>query len=148
MDQVKEIVLNNWFEEYTDTFNKRSLLTKPAIWAEIDYMSIDDPDVSATDIKQQANRDGTAHGLLTWFDGEIADGIHISNGPLATKQAVVYGCGFFPLLEPVEIKKGDTIRLDIRANLRSESYIWRWHTRIFSGVDSHRMMANFQQATS
>jgi protein arginine N-methyltransferase 1 len=148
MEMAKQIVLNNWYEEKAEVFGKRSLLTEPRIWAEIEYMSIEDPDVSGSNIKQQATRDGTAHGLLIWFDAEIADGIHIFNGPQAAKAAEVYGCGFFPLLEPVSITKGDTIRLDISANLSNETYVWQWHTRIHSGDNPQSIRADFQQATN
>ena len=92
MDIAKQMVLNNWYEEKAEAFGKRSLLTGPQIWTEIEYMTIDDPDVSASSIKQQATRDGIAHGLFMWFDGEIADGIHVFNGPDASKAAEVSRC--------------------------------------------------------
>jgi protein arginine N-methyltransferase 1 len=148
MDIAKQIVLNNWYEEKADRFGKRSLLTEPKIWAEIEYRSIDDPDVNPSSIKQQAMRDGIAHGLMMWFDAEIAKEIHIFNGPGAAKTAEVYGCGFFPLLEPVSITKGDTIRLDISADHRKQQYFWRWHTRIHSGDDLLTIKADFQQSTN
>ena len=148
MEKAKQIVLNNWYEEKAGVFGMRSLLTEPQIWAEIEYMTIEDPDVSASNIKQQATRDGTAHGLFIWFDAEIADGIHIFNGPGAAKAAEVYGCGFFPLLEPVSITKGDTISLDISATLVDGGYRWQWHTRIHPGDDLHTIKVDFQQATN
>ena len=148
MKKAKQFVLNDWIEENADTFNKRSLLMEPQIWTVLDYTSIENPEVSSSRLIQKAIRDGTAHGLLMWFDGEIAEGIHIFNGPGAEKAAEVYGCAFFPLLEPVPIDKGDTIKLDIRADLIEEQYVWRWHTRILSGEDPQAIEADFEQSTN
>ena len=147
MEAAKQIVLNSWVEENTDSFRKHNLLIEPQIWTVLDYPSIENPNVSSSLLTTQATRDGTAHGLLLWFDGEIADGIHVYNGPDAAKVAEVYGCAFFPLLEPVSIAKGDTIILDIQADLKGEEYIWRWHTLIQSGDESQTIKADYQQST-
>jgi len=148
MEKVKHNVLNNWSEEYTDTFRQRDLLMEPQIWTVLDYTSIDNPNISSSSLIQKSSRDGTAHGLLLWFDGEIAEGIHIFNGPDAEFPATVYGCGFFPLLEPVSIAKGDTVTIDISADLKEYEYSWNWHTRIHSGNDLHTIKADFWQSNS
>jgi protein arginine N-methyltransferase 1 len=147
MKRAKQIVLNDWSEENTDTFNKSSLLMEPQIWTVLDYVSIENPDVSPSPTIQSATRGGTAHGLLMWFDGDIAEGIHVFNGPGPEKVARVYGCGFFPLLEPVSIDKGDTIKLTVQASLVNNHYLWRWHTRIQSGDNPQAIKANFEQST-
>lgn len=148
MKQAQQIMLNDWSEEGTDTFNERSLLMDPQIWAVIDYASIESPNVGPINLVQEATRDGIAHGLLLWFDGEISDGITIFNGPQAEKVAKVYGCGFFPLLEPVAIVRGDSISLDIGAELIGSHYQWTWHTRIHAGDDSQAIKADFEQETN
>jgi protein arginine N-methyltransferase 1 len=147
MEQAKQIVLNDWIEENTDSFSQRNLLMEPQIWTVLDYTSIKNPDVSPSSIIQSATRDGTAHGLLLWFDGEIADEIHVFNGPAAEKVAKVYGCGFFPLLEPVSIDQGDTIELTVGANLVDDHYQWRWRTRIQAGDNPQAIKADFEQST-
>jgi protein arginine N-methyltransferase 1 len=147
MEEAKGIVINSWVEENTDTFGKRNLLMEPQIWTVLDYASIENPDVGSSNITQRATRDGTAHGLLMWFDAEIADGIYIQNGPGAEKVAEVYGCAFFPLLKPVPIDKGDTITLDIRAKLIDGQYDWRWHTHILSADNPQAIKADFIQST-
>jgi protein arginine N-methyltransferase 1 len=148
MEKAKQIVLNDWSEENTDTFRKSNLLMEPRIWTELDYMTIEKPDVGPSELTQKSTRDGTAHGILLWFDAEIAEGINIFNGPGAEEVAEVYGCGFFPLLKPVAIDKGDTITLDINADLIGVEYTWRWHTRIHSGDDPQAIKANFKQSTT
>ena len=147
MAAVEQVVLNDWSDENPDIFSDRSLLMEPQIWAEIDYGTIDNPEVDPARIIQRATRDGTAHGLLIWFDGEVAEGIQVSNGPAADKAAKVYGCGFFPLLEPVAILEGDTITLDIQAAYHRGEYSWNWQTRINSGDDPQEIKANFAQSS-
>ena len=145
--KAKQIVLNDWTEESCDTFSHRDFLIDPQVWAEIDYMSIESPDVGSSSLIQQATRKGVAHGLLLWFDGEIADGIFIFNDPRAGRTARVYGCGFFPLLEPVAVAKGDTIMLDIQADLINGQYEWTWQTRIHSDERPQIIKAHFEQST-
>ena len=147
MNKAKQIVLNDWSEENTDTFNQRSLLMEPQIWTVLDYTSIENPDVSSSSLIQKATRGGTAHGLLLWFDGEIAEGIRVFNNPQAAKVANVYGCAFFPLLEPVSIDKGDTIIVTVEADHVNDQYQWRWHTRIQSGENPQSIKADFEQST-
>ncbi len=148
MGKVRQIVVNDWSEEGTDTFSKSSLLMEPQIWTVLDYASIESPDVASSILNQKATRDGTAHGLLLWFDGEIGDGIHIFNGPQADKVAKVYGCAFFPLLEPVSVTSGDSITLDIQADLIEGHYSWKWHTRILGGDNNQTVKADFAQSTN
>jgi protein arginine N-methyltransferase 1 len=147
MKKAKQIVLNDWSEENTHTFNKSSLLMEPQVMTVLNYTSIENPDLSPSRITQKATRGGTAHGLLLWFDGEIAEGIRVFNGPGAENVAKVYGCGFFPLLEPVSIDKGDTIKLTLQANLVDDQYVWRWHTCIQSGDNPQAIKADFEQST-
>jgi protein arginine N-methyltransferase 1 len=148
MKEARQIVLNDWSEESTDSFSEHNLLMEPQIWTVLDYSTIDGPDVSSSKLTQKATRNGTAHGLLLWFDGEIAEGIHIFNGPQAETVAKVYGCGFFPLLEPVSIAKGDRITLDIRADHNRDHYDWHWRTRIHAADNPQEIKADFEQSTA
>jgi protein arginine N-methyltransferase 1 len=85
--------------------------------------------------------------LLVWFDAEIGDGLGFSNGPYGAQMAEVYGRGFFPLLEPVSVEKGDTVSLAIQAELVGDEYEWRWETRIWSRDGAGAIKADFKQAT-
>ena len=147
MDPVKQIALNRWNDAQTDSIRRANLLTAPEMWAILDYSTIEAPDVGCLDMQFEATRDGTAYGWLIWFDAELADGIGFSCGPEESKFAEVYGRGFFPLLEPVPIAKGDMISLDIQAELIGKEYEWRWKTRITSGDDPGQIRVEFRQAT-
>jgi len=145
MEAAKKEVLNSWSRDNTEDFRLSHLLTDPNRWAVLDYGSINDPDVSAN-MTQQATRDGTAHGLLIWFDAELTEGVGFSNAPHAARIADVYGRGFFPLQEPVPIAKGDIIDLAIGAELLDDHYRWRWRTCIRSRDDASLVKVDFEQS--
>jgi len=147
MEAAKQIVLNTWNDNNTDSIKAKNLLAPPQVWTVLDYTTIENPDVGCSDINQQATRDGIVHGLLIWFDAEIADGIGFSNGPQEKKAAEVYGRGFFPLLHPVPVAKGDTFNLAIHVDLIDGQYIWRWETQISEQGDPNAIKANFKQST-
>ena len=117
-------------------------------WAVLDYDSILDPNMAEMNSIHKATRSGTAHGLLIWFDAELFEKIGFSNGPQETRPAEVYGRGFFPLLAPVAIDKGDSIKLTIEAELVDGEYIWRWFTRIQAQDDAAVIKADFKQSTA
>jgi protein arginine N-methyltransferase 1 len=103
------------------------LLTAPVCWAVLDYRTIDSPDVSAM-IEMRVKRGGVGHGLVLWFDAELAPGIGFSNAPGQPK--LVYGRRFLPWLGPVHLEAGDAVQVEIHANLVGNEYIWRWNTVI------------------
>jgi protein arginine N-methyltransferase 1 len=144
MEPARQIVLNQWHHDDTDLIRTRHLLTEPTNWTTLDYRTITNPDVGA-EIEQTAVRDGTAHGLLVWFDAELIDDIGFSNAPHLAKPAAVYGRGFFPFLTPVSLTMGDTIHLTLQANLVYDDYVWQWHTRICR--QHKKTVADFKQST-
>lgn len=148
MKPIKQIVLNTWSDEVAYDLRQRHLLTKPHHWATLKYETIDDPDVGSSSIVLEATRDGKAYGWLVWFDTELSPGIGFANGPDVDRISEVYGRGFFPLLEPVSVRKGDVINLSMHANLQGEEYEWRWHTCILEGDDKDAIKADFDQSTT
>ena len=118
-----------------NTWNKVSLqpeqlLSASAELAVLDYRTISNPNMSGT-VNLQAERDGAAHGLLLWFDAELAPGIGYSNAPGQPK--LVYGQSFFPFEQPLNLVKGDRVEATIKANLIDGSYVWSWTSRLFRG---------------
>ncbi|MBE2222394.1 MAG: class I SAM-dependent methyltransferase [Anaerolineae bacterium] len=146
MEPARQIILNQWQHDDTDLIRVSHLLTEPTNWATLDYRTITDPDVSAS-IEQTAVRDGTAHGLLVWFDAELLNGIGFSNAPQSVKSAAVYGRGFFPFLKPVHLTAGDTIRLAIQAAHTEDGYTWQWQTQILSHNNPKIILADFKQGS-
>lgn len=148
MEIAKQMVLNSWSDENSGEVRSRDLLVEPQMWATLDYASIVNPTVGQSDLSGRVKRAGTAHGLLIWFNAEIGEGLGFSNGPQENRIAEVYGRGFFPLLEPVTVNKGDIVVLDISADYLDSGYDWRWHTRILDKNDPSLVKADFDQSTS
>lgn len=105
------------------------LMARPVKWAEMDYTTIEDPDVSG-EIEFTVERQGTGHGILVWFDTMLDEETGFSNDPASQKPAKVYGRSFFPWQEPVQLSPGDRIGLKIEARLTGEDYVYRWDTSL------------------
>jgi protein arginine N-methyltransferase 1 len=106
------------------------MLCQPAELGTLDYYTIEDPDF-ASKAGLVVDRPGTAHGLLVWFDAELAEGIGFSNAPGAPPQ--IYGQTFLPFDGGVEVVQGDHITAEFAANLIDGSYVWGWSGEIRRG---------------
>lgn len=119
------------------------LLTVPKLWATLDYATIENPDVRGP-LQWEAKRSGTGHGILVWFNMELAEGLAFSNGPDSPE--AIYGEAFFPWLEPVSLSPGQRICVELEAKLLEADYFWRWTTQIESAEKMARMVARFEQS--
>lgn len=135
------LVVNTWRKTNA---RAEQLLVPAQRWAILDYGAIEQPDVSGK-LAWTAKRAGIAHGLLLWFDAELADGIGFSNAP--DQPELIYGHAFFPLQEPVTLFEGDAISVTLSADLVDGDYVWRWDTRVTAGDDPSRVKARFRQST-
>lgn len=130
----------------TNTWRKSQIkpeqfLAEPVCWSTIDYHEVDSPDVRV-ELSWRAARNGTAHGFAVWFDSELIDDVRFSNHPAAPR--MIYGQGFFPFSQPVEVSEGDQIELRLTAKFVKDDYVWRWDTD-FRNRD--RIKASFKQST-
>ena len=108
------------------------LLGSPQHLATLDYQRIVDPNLRRK-VTLPIDRAGFVHGLLLWFDAELADGATYSNAPGQPPQ--VYRQTFFPLERPIAVDAGDTLHAEIMANLIGGSYVWSWKTAVARGPD-------------
>jgi protein arginine N-methyltransferase 1 len=115
-------ITNNWRKTQIAA---EQFLAEPVCWHTIDYGEVESRDVRA-EISWRAARSGTAHGFAVWFDSELIDDIGFSNHPSAPR--LIYGQGFFPFSQPVQISEGDRIALRLAADFVQDNYIWRWDT--------------------
>ncbi len=135
------VVVNTWRKVNAKA---DQLLVPPQHWATLDYRTIEQPDVSG-ELAWTAERPGTAHGLLVWFDAELADGIGFSNAP--GQPELIYGQACFPLQEPVPLSEGDVVSISLKADLVDDDYLWRWDTRVTADGEAGRVKARFRQST-
>lgn len=138
---ARHIVLNAWSKARVQP---EQLLCEPQCWATLDYAVVENPNGEGA-FTASVTRTGTAHGILVWFDTELAEGIGFSNAPHAPE--LIYGSALFPWLEPVPVEPGDVVTVVLRANLVGEDYIWRWHSRVLAGGSESAVKAEFQQST-
>lgn len=137
----KRLVTNIWRKA---RIKPEQLLVEPVCWTKIDYYEVESPNVS-TEISWRVERNGTAHGVVVWFDSELIDGVSFSNHPAAPE--MIYGNGLFPFSEPVEVAEDDQIKLRLEAKLIEDDYVWRWDTDFFAGADGMRPKVSFKQST-
>lgn len=115
-------ITNNWRKTH---IRPEQFLAEPVRWNTIDYHEVESRDVRA-EITWRAARNGTAHGFAVWFDSELIDDTGFSNHPSAPR--MIYGQGFFPFSQPVQISEGDRIELRLAADFVQDNYVWRWDT--------------------
>lgn len=105
-----------------------SILLPPQEWVTLDYSSRENPNVAGR-MMWEAPRPGTAHFIAVWFDTQLVEGIGYSGAPEAETPRV-YGYEMFPLAAPVTLGRGDSVQLDLFADLIGDRYITRWNTRV------------------
>lgn len=135
------LVVNTWHKVNAKV---GQLLVLPQPWATLDYATVESPNVVGK-LAWTAERAGTAHALLVWFDTELAEGIGFSNAPGGPE--LIYGQAFFPLQTPVDLVPGDRIEVRLRADLAAGDYTWQWRTRVHAADGASRVKADFHQST-
>lgn len=140
MTAARQIVINNWGKGWVAP---AQLLTTAQSWESLDYPTIESPDISA-ELSWTVARSGTGYGISIWFDAILAEGVGFSTAPGMPE--LVYGNGFLPWLKPVFLEIGDTISVNLQANLVGNDYIWRWNTSVFHQGDLSQVKASFQQS--
>jgi protein arginine N-methyltransferase 1 len=138
---ARQQAANTWREH---RFRATDLITAPQRWATLDYARVTAPGVSGA-ASWTIDRDAVAHGIAVWFDAEIAPGVALSNSPSAAEEHV-YSQGFFPWPEALHLAPGDEVRVDLRADLVGEHYVWTWQTRITDRGSAHTRAA-FRQSS-
>ena len=130
-------------EFHTPRLSPKQLLTTPKLWTTIEYNTVENPDVRGT-LQWTVERNGTGHGILAWFDTELADNVGFSTGPETPE--TVYSAAFIPWLEPVPLAAGQKICVELDARLLGEEYFWRWTTQIESAERPGETVARFEQS--
>jgi protein arginine N-methyltransferase 1 len=120
------------------------LLLEPRPWATLDFATVEHAAV-AGGATWTAAEAGTAHGLLLWFDTELAPGVSLSNAPGAPE--AIYGQAFFPLSDPVRLAPGDTVAVSLTAAPVGADYVWAWTTRVQEGRFGGPTKADLRQST-
>jgi protein arginine N-methyltransferase 1 len=118
------LVLNGVYKIRSDA---GQLLTEPQTWCTLDYTAHLDPRAAAK-LRFRATRNGTAHGVTAWFVTQLFEDIGFSTAPGTV--GTIYGQGFLPWVEPMELEAGREIEVDLHADPVGGDYVWRWDTKI------------------
>lgn len=102
-------------------------LAAPAPIAAINYQSTDSSLCRGKGL-WTVSHDGTAHGLGLWFDTVLAEGAVFSNAP--DRPELLYGVAFFPFQQPLPVRAGDELHVQIDADPVGADYIWRWNSTL------------------
>jgi protein arginine N-methyltransferase 1 len=138
LSAATRFITNTWRKAH---IKPDQFLAEPLCWNTVDYDEVESPGVDA-EISWRVARNGTAHGFAVWFDSELVDDVRFSNHPASPR--MIYGQGFFPFSEPVEVSEGNCIELRLAAKFVQDDYVWRWDTDF---TDQGRMKASFRQST-
>jgi protein arginine N-methyltransferase 1 len=113
----------------------RNLRSAPEVLAVLDYRSITEPNIDVP-VELVADRDGPVHGMLVWFDAEIAEGLGYSNAP--GQPELVYGQMFLPLAGAPRLAAGERIAARVRATLVGNEYMWTWDWHVSDAAGQPR----------
>jgi 16S rRNA G966 N2-methylase RsmD len=116
---LERLLANRWYRTRATASQQ---LSAPTPFVALDY-DCPAPPLHAR-VLAGATRDGTAHGLLLWFDTELVPGIGFSNAPEAP--SALYGQAFFPFAPAIPVRKGEPLAIELRAVLSGDDYAWSW----------------------
>ena len=138
---ARELAINRWC---LCQLGPDNLLVSPQCWGRLDYTTVASPNLTG-ELAWEIDRPETAHGLLLWFDAELAPGLGFSNAPGAPK--LFYGQTFLPWPQPVVLAEDDLVAVSMAGHMVGEDYLWNWHTRILEAGKAERPKADFRQSS-
>jgi len=124
--------------------SEEDLLCTPTQWARVHYPTLTDLRLRGRGTCKVTKR-GTAHGIVAWFDTELARSIGYSNAPGSAN--AVYGQMLFPWPNAVTLEPGDEVSYDLRADPVSSDVLWTWATEIRRPVAPHCVLLRSRQST-
>jgi len=82
-----------------------------------------------------AKRTGSLHGIGGWFSAQLSDNVIMSNSPLAGRRINRMNV-FFPIDRPVELAKGDSVR--IMMQIVPTELIVTWKVEVWGEAEKHQ----------
>lgn len=98
------------------------VLCAPAVLGDIDLYA-DHPDFFLWNAELEIERDGVIHGLGGWFECELAEGVWMTNSPLA-EQPIQRNQVFLPIDDAVPVKAGYRVQATIMARPGDHLIAW------------------------
>jgi protein arginine N-methyltransferase 1 len=120
---LREYAVN---EKYARSFEATELASAPAELGTID-LSEDSPDLLSFSAQLPVECAGELDGLAGWFACEIADGVWMTNSPLAADR-INRPQAFLPFGEPLAVIAGDC--LEVTVSVRHADSVISWTARV------------------
>jgi protein arginine N-methyltransferase 1 len=140
LNAARQLAVNN---AQKARVHPNQLLTGNQVWTSLDYRSVEGPDVRGN-LEWRVERGGTGHGILLWFDADLAEGVGFSNAPSAPE--TIYSSMLFPWTQPVSLVRGQAVAVSLEAKLVESDYVWRWTTHIESLEGSGSPQIHLEQS--
>jgi protein arginine N-methyltransferase 1 len=115
----------------------------PQRWTVLDYNDLDRPSLKG-ELSCIIERHATPHGVCMWFEAETPPASSYTNSP-ANREPYVYRHAFFPWPEALELKAGDHVTVNLRADFVNTEYVWSCDTTLRN--DSAQVKASYRQST-
>ncbi len=116
---LRQLVVN---AKHNAELSRDALLSSPADLGDID-LATDNPEFLRWTAELRVDRDGTMHGLAGWFECELAEGVWMTNSPVA-ERPIRRPQAFLPIGEAVRVSAGDTLRATVMARPADELIAW------------------------
>ena len=140
LDSYKKILANTYVSREAKSSD---LLSSKALWTEIDYLDVTTLNHRKT-LDFTIDRNGPGHGFYVWFDAQIDGEASYSFAP--DNPITVYGSAFFPWMDVIDLKKSDTVSIDLAVYLGANGFDWTWNSH-HSPSNPEQTTTSFQQST-
>ncbi len=108
--------------KHSREYAAEEICTAPVVAGEID-LTIDNPDSFTFTAGLVASRDARFDGIAGWFECELADGIWMTNSPLA-QQRIARNQIFLAAREPFALRAGETAHVTLRCRKEGDMIGW------------------------
>lgn len=139
LSPARRLATNRW---RSAVIAEGDLVSDPADLFTLDYTTLTHSRAGGS-ARLAVRREALAHGLVVWFDAQLAENLGFTTAPGAPR--LIYGHAFFPWPQPTALLPGDQVDLDLRADPVAGHYEWRWRSRIQDSAGRPR--SSFDQST-
>jgi hypothetical protein len=105
---------------------RQHVLSEPVLLDEIDLMS-EERSFFSWSREITFERSGTMHGIAGWFECDLADGVTMTNSPLAD-HPISRPQAFFPIDELTAVREGETASVEVMG--RPEDHLFAWSVKL------------------
>lgn len=100
-------------------------------WDEVDFRE-SNASIRESHVEWRPDSDTPVYGFCFWWEAELVEGVRLSTSPF--EPPTHWEQVFVPLLEPLQVKRGDLLELKIRSDSRYKVGInVTWDVRLLSG---------------